>query len=128
LKILLSVYLILLTGDGYACFVPPEGLSDEHKLTFAGNFAVGFLLFSSALLFRFFSKKSRLWVPALLGVSLGYIPVLMYVLFMEGIAGPGGACGRPELLEMGSVIMVSFSFLALYELLNWFRHRRKNGL
>ncbi|MER2490313.1 hypothetical protein [Catenovulum sediminis] len=128
MRTLISFFLIIFASDCYACFVPPEGLSDEHKLTFAGNVGAGIVLFLFALLFRYFSQKTRLWVPALFGFSLGYIPAVMYFLFMEGIAGPGGACGRPELLEMGSVILVSFSILAGYELFNWLRLRRKNGL
>ena len=47
---------------------------------------------------------------------------------MERIAGPIGACGRPQLLEMGNIILVSFSILAVYEVLRWFKRRRKIGL
>lgn len=105
LRILLSLFLILFTTNCLACFVPPEGLSDEHKLVFARNVGAGIVLFLIALFFRYLSQKSRLWVPAVTGLFKGYIPVSIYVLFVEGIAGPGGACGRPELLEMGNVIL-----------------------
>lgn len=128
LNILLTLFLALFASASFACFAPPEGLSDSHELIFAERVGVSFVLFISALTFRFLSQKTRLWVPALLGLSFGYVPVVMYVLFMEGIAGPGGACGRPELLEMANVILIGTTVLALYECIYWFRRKRKNGL
>lgn len=104
------------------------GLSSEHKLIFARDVGIGVALFLSALTVRYYSQKSRLWVPFLVGLSIGYIPAFMYILFMEGIAGSGGACGRPELLEMGNVILFSFSSLVFYEVFRWFRRPRTNGL
>ncbi|GAC16435.1 hypothetical protein [Aliiglaciecola lipolytica] len=128
MRVFLSIFLALFATDCFACFVPPVALSGEHKLIFARDFGVGSVLFLVALILRYNSQKSRFWVPLSVGLSLGYIPSIMYILFMEGIAGPGGACGRPELLEMGNVILISFSILAVYEVLRWFRRRRKNGL
>ncbi|WP_394132969.1 hypothetical protein [Shewanella maritima] len=128
MKIIFIFLAVLFSSNAIGCFVQPEGLGESHELIFSQKVGIGFLLFLLALVFRFFAQKSRLWVPTLFGISFGYLPILQYVLYWEGIAGPGGMCGRPELLEMGNVILVGFSVIALYELIYFVRIRRTNGL
>ncbi len=67
-------------------------------------------------------------MPFLWGVVFSYIPISMYIMFMEGIAGGGGTCGRTELLEIGNVIIIGFLVIALYEVINLIMVKRADGV
>lgn len=128
MKIIFTFFTFIFSSSAYACFAPPEGLSESHQTTFFIFAGVSALLFIASLVIRFCSNKKRMWVPIVSGSLLGYVPLLMYVLFMEGITGPGGLCGRPELLEMGNVLIVGFTIVFTYEAFYYWRAKRGNGL
>ncbi len=123
------VFLVLIYSSGAtACFVQPEGLAEQHESTFLSMLGLSAVLCILILCVRVLSDKKRLWVPIICLLFAGYIPMSMYILFMEGIAGPGGACGRPILIDIGQVLLVSLSIILGYETFNCWRSKRSNGL
>lgn len=99
-----------------ACFIQPEGLAQQHEATFLQMLALSAVFCALALIMRFLSGSKRLWVPMLWFLGVGYVPVTMYILVMEGIAGSGGVCGRVMLLDIGQTLTISFAFILAYEI------------
>lgn len=121
------VFLVLIYSSGAAaCFVQPEGLVEQHESTFLSMLGLSAVLFIFILCVRVFSDKKRLWVPIICLLFAGYIPMSMYILFMDGIAGPSGACGIPILIDIGQVLLVNLSIILGYEIFNCWRIKCNN--
>lgn len=126
LRIFVAIFLTFFLQRALRVFYPLWAYQMNISLFSQKMLALAFLLFLLALTLRYHSQKSRLWVPTLFGFSMGYLPVLMYALSMEGTIGGGGVCGRPELLEIGNVIITCFTILAFYEFIHAARLGRNN--
>lgn len=127
MKFVFIFFVSVFSANAFGCFLQPEGLAETHESIFAQKVGLGLLVFLIALICRFFANKSKLWIPSLFGISFGYLPITMYVMFMEGFIGGGGACGRNELLEIGDVTLIGFSVIALYEVINLVKVKRAGG-
>ncbi|MEX2964294.1 hypothetical protein [Microbulbifer sp. TYP-18] len=123
------VHLVLtaaIPANAYACFIQPEGLAEQHVSEFFLLLGSSATILALTLSIRYLTNKKRLWVPIISALVLGYIPVCMYILFMAGVAGPGGACGRPELLQAGQTLLVSFVAILVYEIFKYWRAKQAN--
>lgn len=107
-----------------ACFIQQDDLVQQHESAFFSMLSVSAILFCMALLARYFSDKKRLWKPIVVSIIAGIIPLGMHILFIKGIAGPGGGCGKPELLEIGQVLTASFALILIYEVFILWKTKR----
>jgi len=108
-----------------ACFVPPKGLIEAHNNQFDLLVLSSLIIAILALSVRLFYQKSRLWVPAIAVLAFGYFPFILFNLESYGIIGPGGACGRPGMVQVGQICLGGYFAILCYELFKYFKFRRK---
>ncbi|QFT54038.1 hypothetical protein FIU95_05585 [Microbulbifer sp. THAF38] len=121
-------FIVTFPANTYACFIQPKGLVEQHVSEFFLLLGISATILVLALVIRYLTNKKRLWAPIIGALVVGYIPTCMYFLFMEGIAGPGGSCGRPELIQAGQTLLVGFVAILVYEIFKYWRAKRTNGL
>ncbi len=126
LKYLFAIYLLLVSFNAAACFVPPEGLIESHNRKFDLLIFFSIAIAFVTLIARFIHQKSRLWVPTIAILAFGYIPFTLFNLESYGLIGPSGACGRPGMVLIGKICLGGYLLILTYELIKFLKTRRKS--
>ena len=111
-----------------ACFVQPEGLVEEHYRQFYLLGSLGIIMLALAVMVRFYSDRSRVWVPILTIATFGYLPMFIFLNSAYGFVGVGGLCGVPEAVIAGKIILAGGIALFSYELIYLKRLRNENKI
>ena len=123
MKIFILLMLFFMSFSANACVFPHEGLIEKHNHQFNWLMIFSFFIMVTSLLIRSIYQKSRLWVPIIFMLFLGYYPFGLLVLEGYGVIS-GGACGRPGLIAVGQVCLLGVLIILSYECFKYIRYKR----
>jgi hypothetical protein len=123
LKIIIVLICLITSFNSVACFVQPEGLTEQHETQLIDYLIFAGVLMTAALFIRASYNIQKIWVPILLLVIFGYFPMYLYMLEIAGVSPYSGSCGAPGFVYIGKVLAIGMACIFALEVVLFFKGR-----